>query len=156
MIRRFLPVLILTGPAAFSALPTPSGAPAEPAMALETVLSEEYIAEIRDPFALPSLGPVFGGGKRPELTLFSINDLKLNGVITGPKKLRAMVSAPNGKTFFVKIGDPIGMLNGKITQIRSDAITVVEFEEVRGKRVSGTKELRIGGELVTLSSGGGD
>jgi hypothetical protein len=122
------------------------------ALSLEAVLNEEVIAQLRDPFALPSSGGAVGEMKRAELTLFPINDLKLNGVITGPNKLRAMVSAPNGKTFFVKVGDLMGMRNGRITQIRNDAITVVETEDVKGKRMGNTLELRIGGELISVSS----
>jgi Tfp pilus assembly protein PilP len=67
-----------------------------------------------------------------------------------------LISAPNGKTFFVRVGDLIGLRSGKITQIRSDAVTIVETEEVKGKRVSGAVELRIGGEMVSLSGRKGE
>lgn len=155
-VSRTVSLLLLFTSSAHAALPASPEDPAGASSALETVLSEEFIAQIRDPFSLPFLGSGPSGGKRPELTLFPINDLKLNGVITGPKKLRAMISAPNGKTFFVKIGDLIGLRGGKITQIQGDSITVVETEESKGKRTVGTVELRIGGELVTISSKGGN
>jgi hypothetical protein len=122
------------------------------ALSLEAVLNEEMISQLRDPFTLPSNKKNIYGAKRPELTLFPINDLKLNGVITGPNKMLAMVSAPNGKTFFVKVGDLMGVRDGRITEIRSDAIRVVETEEINGKSMGNTLELRIGGELISVSS----
>jgi hypothetical protein len=148
-------ILLLAMPGAFAAVADVS-AESEEASALETVLNEELIMALRDPFELPSSRGSPGKDKGPELTLFPINDLKLNGVITGPKKLRALISAPNGKTFFVRVGDLIGLRSGKITQIRSDAVTIVETEEVKGKRVSGAVELRIGGEMVSLSGRKGE
>jgi hypothetical protein len=151
-----LSILVFSMTRASAAIPQPASPAPNDGSALETVLNEELIQGLRDPFSLPSVENGDAKIKRPELTLFPVNELKLNGVITGPKKLRAMISAPNGKTFFVKIGDMIGLRNGRVTQIRSDAITVLESEEIKGKRVSGAVELRIGGEFVPLSAKKGE
>jgi Tfp pilus assembly protein PilP len=76
----------------------------------------------------------------------------LNGVITGPKKLRAIVTGPSGKTYFVMIGDHIGTRDGKISAIQPDFLKVVEYElDEKGKKIPEIFEVRLNGEMVSLS-----
>ena len=124
---------------------------------MEAILSEELVRTLRDPFELPSSLSRKAGMPRSDLELYQIRDFKLNGVITGPKKVRAMVSAPNGKAYFVKVGDLMGAREGRVTRITSDAIRVMEyFVNESGKRVPDLYELRINGELQALSKKEGD
>ena len=124
---------------------------------MEAILSEELVRTLKDPFELPASLSKKTGVPRSDLELYQIRDFKLNGVITGPKKVRAMVSAPNGKAYFVKVGDLMGAREGRVTRITSDAIRVMEyFVNESGKRVPDLYELRINGELQALSKKEGD
>ncbi len=89
--------------------------------------SIEDILKIRDPFRGPALegdglGDEMGGG----LESFPASDFKLLGVVTGPKRFKAMVLAPNGKTYFVATKDHIGIRKGTVERILSDRLIVRE------------------------------
>lgn len=136
-------------------------APSEPApvtevfssdsSALGSLLTEEIIRGLRDPFA-PPLEVTKKIEPQSELETIRLGDLRLNGVITGPKKLRAMISAPGNKTYFVAVGDRLGLRQGRVTAIQNDLIKIVEYEEdEKGRKVPEVFELRLSGELVSLS-----
>lgn len=120
---------------------------------MDTLLTEEVIRSLRDPFAPPA---IITKKEQPksELERVALSELRLNGVITGPRKVRAMLSTSGGggKTYFVAVGDKVGMRSGRITAIQPDLIKVVEYEtDDRGRRVPEVFELRITGEIVSLS-----
>jgi hypothetical protein len=120
--------------------------------ALGSLLTEEIVRGLRDPFSPPA-ELTKKETPKSELETIQLSELKLNGVITGPKKLRAMISAPGNRTYFVAIGDRLGIRQGRITAIQSDLVKVVEYEEdEKGRRVPEIFELRISGELVSLSN----
>ena len=113
-------------------------------------MTEELIRTLRDPF-VPPISLTKKEVPKSELELIALKDVKLNGVITGPKKVRAMISA-GPKTFFVAVGDKLGQRDGRITSIQSDLIKVVEYEtDNRGRRTPEVFEVRITGEIVSLS-----
>lgn len=117
---------------------------------VESLLTEELIRTLRNPF----LPPVELTKKKPksELELIALKDFRLNGVITGPRKVRAMISGPGNKTFFVAVGEKLGQRDGRITSIQPDLIKVVEYEiDDRGRRTPEIFEIRITGEIVSLS-----
>ena len=60
------------------------------------------------------------------MRVFPLRILKLLGVVTGPKKLKAMLLAPNGRTYFVKTLDRIGVREGRIEKILKDRLIVKE------------------------------
>ena len=125
------------------------------ASAMESLLNEDMIRSLRDPFRMPT--HIFAKKVVPksELELFQLKEYKLNGVITGPKKTRAMLTAPNGKTYFVTTGDLIGMREGRVTAVQPDSIKVVEYEtNENGKRIPEVFEVRIDGEVVSVSKKG--
>jgi Tfp pilus assembly protein PilP len=98
-------------------------APEEPAITLENSLT------LRDPFRQPQMklaNEVNEGGRVPELERFQIEQFKLMGIITGPKKNRAMVSSPEGKIFIVSEEMRIGSRRGTVKQIRPNAVIVEE------------------------------
>ena len=55
-----------------------------------------------------------------------MGDLKLVGVLTGPLKVRAMVVAPDGKTYYVAEKMKVGLRNGIVTRITTRSIQVQE------------------------------
>lgn len=121
---------------------------------MEGLLTEEVIRALRDPFAPPAIITKKEPPKT-ELEKVSLSDLRLNGVITGPRKVRAMLSTSGGaggKTYFVAVGDKVGLRSGRITAIQPDLIKVVEYEtDDRGRRIPEVFELRITGEIISLS-----
>ncbi len=133
-------------------------APAAPASApksdspVEAILSEDLIRALRDPFQLPPSLLAKKENPKSDLEVYPLRDFKLNGVINGPNKTRAMVTTPNNKVFFVKMGDRIGAREGKVVRILTDAIQVKEFyTDEHGMSVPDIYELKLTGELVSLS-----
>jgi len=91
----------------------------------ESISSAQDIMSLRDPFRKPKIS-------RQKIVLTSeletipVQEFKLNGVITGPGKMKAMLIGPKGKTYFVSKGDKIGLRDGEITEITSSKIFVTE------------------------------
>lgn len=120
---------------------------------MESILSEEVILNLKDPFQVPTSFLVKKEAPKSELESFQLKDFKLNGVVTGPKKTRAMVTTPSNKTFFVKVGDRLGLRDGTVTQIHPDAIRIVEYDvDDRGKKIPDVYEIRVSGDFVSLSN----
>src|SRR5690606_27023724 len=95
-----------------------------PVVALEETspFSEESL-KIRDPFRSPV---VTGGAEVPELERFSLEQIRLVGIMSGHARKRAMLSLPNGKTVFVQENTRLGNRNGVIKRISDDKILVSE------------------------------
>ena len=119
---------------------------------VDAMLNEDLIRSLRDPFQLPAILLSKKDLPKTDLEVFPLKDFKLNGVVTGPKKTRAMITTPSNKVFFVRVGDRIGVRDGKISQISSDSIKVIEFyADEHGKRVPDVYQLTLSGELLSLS-----
>ncbi len=100
---------------------------ADPEVETSSVNSIEEIMKFRDPFKGPDLrGIGLAGESINALENFPTSDFKLLGVITGPKKLKAMLLAPDGKTYFVKVLDKIGVREGRIQKILEDRLIIKE------------------------------
>jgi type IV pilus assembly protein PilP len=85
----------------------------------------------RDPFqnvfAVKEVNLVKVPGRKPTpLQRWSIDQLKLDLVMTGTSSPMAMVSDPEGRGWPVRIGDFIGQNWGKVTSIQRDQIIVTE------------------------------
>jgi Tfp pilus assembly protein PilP len=80
--------------------------------------------EIRDPFKRPPLPQVERA--LSELETFAIEELKMTGVVTGPSQTKAMILAPNGKTYFVAENARIGNRKGIVDHISPEAVHVIE------------------------------
>lgn len=78
----------------------------------------------RDPFKMPQVAK--SEGPRSELEKYPAREFKLVGVLTGGLQLRAMISAPNGRTYFVKKGMVVGTHKGLISKITDTALVVRE------------------------------
>jgi hypothetical protein len=147
MILGLIVLLMMTAPTASLAVPV-----AESEIPMDSVLNEDLIRSLRDPFQLPTSAIVKKEIPKSELETLALKDFKLQGVISGPRKIRAMLSGAGGKTYFVKVGDRIGVRGGKITQITSDSVRITEFyQDEKGKNVPDIYELRLAGELVSLT-----
>ncbi len=143
---------LMSGFTAQAAVPATDSVPS-----VEVVLGEELILGLRDPFQPPSALKAKNSSKLTDLEILPLKDLKLNGVITGPKKTRAMVTTPGNKIFFVKVGDKVGLRDGKVTQILNDAIRVTEYYlNEKGQQVPDVQEIRLDGEIVSMSKREGE
>lgn len=79
---------------------------------------------LRDPFKRPE--PKGELLQRTELEQFPIERIRLVGIMTGPKRMRAMVQTPDGKTHFVAERAKIGTRKGVVTAITPEAMRVRE------------------------------
>lgn len=86
-------------------------------------VSEELL-NLRDPFKPPLIAEK--EEPKSELELYETDKFKMIGVITGPDALRAMLTAPNGKTYFVSESDKIGTKGGVVKEISPERILVHE------------------------------
>ncbi len=88
-------------------------------------LIPDDFAKLRDPFRAPE-SQIISLESKSELESYGIEDYKMNAAITGPSRIRAMISAPDGKTFFVSEKMKIGLRNGIIKKILPEKIIVKE------------------------------
>lgn len=78
----------------------------------------------RDPFKMPAISRA--EGPKSELELYPLEQFRLVGVLAGAKRIRAMVAAPNGKTYFVKEHMILGQRKGMISKITDTEVHVRE------------------------------
>lgn len=120
---------------------------------VESILTEETIRALRDPFHAPNISLQAKEAEKSDLELYALKDFRLNGVITGIKKPKALISLPNSKTFFISVGDKIGVREGKVILISDDYMKVVEYDhDESGKKVPEYFKILISGEIVALSN----
>lgn len=109
---------------------TPSATPSLPAMPTATpnnqavLMPSEIVTKVRDPFKRPKILENEEG--KTELDRVSVDQLRLVGVMNGPSRVRALVKAPSGKTYFVKESMRLGFRDGVVTRISRDAVRVRE------------------------------
>jgi hypothetical protein len=92
---------------------------------LDPLSTSSDMLSLRDPFRRPNLDTQ---NERPksDLETFPADQLKMVGVLTGPKKFKAMIFAPNGKTYFVTLNTRVGLRNGVITRITENSVLIRE------------------------------
>lgn len=123
------------------------------AQALDSYLSSELLTSLRDPFQVPQETQKKVEMKGNELEQYSLGAFKLTGVITGPKKVKALVTAPSGQSYFVSIGDRLGMRDGRITAVQPERILVVEEDRnSAGKKIKETFEVNIDGTVNLMGA----
>jgi type IV pilus assembly protein PilP len=87
----------------------------------------------RDPFT--SLMDVEGPppAKNP-LSSYTLEQLRLAGLVVGVATPKAMLEAPNGRVHFARIGDRIGKNGARVARISRDGVTLVdEYRDVIGR-----------------------
>ncbi|WP_305042485.1 pilus assembly protein PilP [Geoalkalibacter sp.] len=141
-------------PQAAPPAPRPAPAPAPPA-ATEPVIAEEpapaeaarYVYNPvgkRDPFqSLLDIRKPVATRAEPKTPLeqFDLDQMRLVGSIVGMAQPRAMLMAPDGKSYIVRVGTKLGKNNGVVVAIEKDRIVVEErfydfADEVRTSRQS--------------------
>lgn len=71
------------------------------------------------------------------LQQFEIDQLKLIAVVSGISQPRAMVEAPDGKGYTVKIGTRIGKHFGRVVKIKSSELIIAEdYRDWNGRKVT--------------------
>lgn len=136
-------------------------------------LSAEVLENLRDPFQIPEAPqrePAPQGSLREtapheaapqetapheaaplalelvgnELEQYSLGAFRLTGIITGPKKVKALITGPSGKSYFVSIGDQVGIRNGRVTSIQPDKILIsVNIKTATGKNKKEVYEMSL-------------
>ena len=120
---------------------------------IESILADDAIRALRDPFRAPNVVLLAKEKTRSDLEMYALKEFKLNGVISGVKKPKAMVTLPNSKMFFISEGDKIGVREGHVVSIVGDSVKVVEYDhDESGKAVPELFLLSISGEIVSLTA----
>ena len=113
------------------------------APALHAEILSEDMLKIRDPFKRPAI-IVSKENARTELEMFPVDQFKMMGVITGPDRVKAMLAAPNGKTYFVSERMKIGVRNGMILKITPEGVKIREkIINVIGQEEPVDRELKL-------------
>ncbi|WP_303722653.1 pilus assembly protein PilP [Malonomonas rubra] len=101
----------------------------------------------RDPFKSPLdiLVEVSDAGvPLTPLQKFDLNQLRLIGVIIGKGDPRAMVIAPDGKSFILKKGVKVGKNNGVVTKVTTDSVEVLEeYMDFTGDIKTSVEEIKL-------------
>ncbi len=99
-------------------------------------------SDLRDPFVpllevkKAALTPQVSVPMTP-LQKFDLGQFRLTAVIVGKGEPRAMVSAPDGKSYILKKGIMIGKNNGKVVGIKKEAVLVDEkYYDFAGKVIT--------------------
>jgi Tfp pilus assembly protein PilP len=99
----------------------------------------------RDPFE-PFTNRVDAQIIQSPLQRYDSKSLKVQAIMWGIPNPRAMVAAPDGKKYYLRVGDPIGIHKGKVTAIREGEVVITEeFKNVLG-------EVTINDVVLQLSS----
>ncbi len=123
-----------TAPAAVTAPAAAVGAKPASSPAVTTATVEagpsEYIYDtsVRDPFQPSKLITAESPGDITcgPLCQYDTSQFKVLGIIWGISQPTAMLGAPDGKPYIVKMGAPIGKNKGKVVSITKDRIAVLE------------------------------
>ncbi len=107
-----------------------------------------YVTEgRRDPFVpLTRIRRPIGDTGEPVTPLqrYDLTQFKLIGVIIGVGESRAMVTAPDGKSYILAKGIKIGKNNGVILEISSEAIRVEEkYYDFSGNIIENIQEIPV-------------
>lgn len=109
------------------AAPAPAPKPAAPLYAYEA-------RGRRDPFRpliAPRVPEVGGKAKPTGLAALQVNELKLAGIVWEQRGFFALVEAPNGAGYVLRVNDTVGG-SARVTNITPQAVTFEVRVEVRG------------------------
>ncbi len=117
----------------------------------EEEVAEKYVYNPngkRDPFKNPlqtvAESTSETGVPLTPLQRFDIGQLRLIGVIVGKGKPRAMVIAPDGKSFILSVGTKVGKNDGTVVDITTEAVQVKEkYYDFTGEIRTSIQEIRL-------------
>lgn len=97
----------------------------------------------RDPF-IPIVGKKTAATSENPLESFDLPQFKLKGLIIGFGEPKAIVTAPDGKSYILKKGTRIGKSNGIIRDINRERILVEErYQDLSGATRSNIQEIKV-------------
>lgn len=103
----------------------------------------------RDPFAAYEAATVSQGSA--PLQRWSLEQLRLRGVVIHTASPRALIESPDGESHFVRVGDDIGTSWGRVAAIRDGALVVVErYRDPIGGLHENRAELRLPGARAKI------
>jgi type IV pilus assembly protein PilP len=97
----------------------------------------------RDPF-VPTVGKRVSSFAENPLESFDLLQFKLKGLIIGLGEPKAVVVAPDGKSYIISKGMRIGKSNGVIRDINRERILVEEqYQDLTGATRSNLQEIKV-------------
>lgn len=129
----------------------PNAPPSAAALALDSSIAYSYDPrEKRDPFTTYFSEVRAGLEEQQEpatdLEKFDIDKLKLIGIISGTTTPMAMILAPDGKGYPVKVGTPIGKHSGKVRLISNKGRKIEiqeEYRDFNGRKITNQQVLEL-------------
>jgi hypothetical protein len=107
--------------------PAPQASPAPPSVAAAKPEGAEPIVSRRDPFA-PLIAVSVGGGNYEHLPPgkagLVVGTVRVDGAIVAPSGMIAVVSNPQDRVYFVRVGDRL--YDGDVEKISLDGVTFKE------------------------------
>ena len=93
--------------------------------------------EPRDPFTPLAQEPKAGDGLQDPLTpeaanplaAYTLGELRVVGIVLGELGNHAMLLAPDGNAYMIRVGAVIGKFNGVVADISANVVTVKEVKE---------------------------
>jgi type IV pilus assembly protein PilP len=149
------PASAIAAPASSSSTPT---APSSPSYAIGSAsklpvvqdlstISKPDLMKIRDPFKR-LVQPKVAEAPRTDLEAYAVDQFKLIGVLKGLDRPRAMLTGPNGRTYFVSENQRMGNRRGMIRHIGEESLVVREkFTNIIGKEENLDIELKLSAEI---------
>lgn len=145
--KRCLVVALLAAPIAFALLSRAEDGVTQdatkPLMDQSEPAKENFqnALKVRDPFRPPQST---SGSSLSELEAFPTESFRMLGMVSGPKRVRAMIQSPGGKTFIVSERMKIGRRKGFITRITPEKVVVREkILNVFGQEEDTAVEIRL-------------
>jgi type IV pilus assembly protein PilP len=135
-----------TSPKASAKPPAKAVVPPTTAVPLPQPVEEKYIYQVegrRDPF-VPIIGKKVAAFSENPLESFDLPQFKLKGLIVGLGEPKAVVVAPDGKSYILRKGMRIGKSNGVIREINRERILVEEsYQDLSGKTHTNMQEILV-------------
>ncbi len=108
-------------PAAPAVAPAPAAAPARPTYVYDARGRRDPFRPLIEPRQVKKVGPKIG------LATLEVNEIKLAGIIWEPRGFLALVEAPDGKGYILRVNDTVGG-DARVAKITPEGITF----EVKG------------------------
>ncbi|NJC89371.1 MAG: pilus assembly protein PilP [Desulfuromonas sp.] len=130
-------------PTAVAKPPVQSVAPPEEVAPPETPKYVYMVEGRRDPF-VPLVGKQTAVVSENPLESFDLVQFQLKGLIVGFGEPKAIVAAPDGKSYILKKGVRIGKSNGVVRDINRERILVEEqYQDLTGATHSNIQEIKV-------------
>lgn len=129
--------------------PAAKVAPPKEAAAEQAPVEAKFVYQVegrRDPFV-----PLVASKRTAEffenpLEAFDVPQFQIKAVIVGMGENRAMVAAPDGKSYILKKGMRLGKANGVVQDINRERILIEEqYQDLTGKIRKNIQELKVPG-----------